>query len=78
MSKSNIRESDLQHFFKACEKLNDCIEAIRRYAPDTHLYVTPERIHLVDNWSADWEGDRDAQDNIIAEAHVSFMDCGDW
>lgn len=78
MSNYNIRESDLERFFRACEQLNDCIETIREYAPDTHLYVTPEMIHLVDNWSADWENDRNAQENIIAEAHVSFMDCEDW
>ena len=77
MSKNNIREADLQRFFKACEKLNDCIEDIREYVPSAHIYVTPNEINLMVGYG-DCCNEKDAEEHVVASNYVTALDCGDW
>lgn len=81
MSRSyNIKESDIERFFNACDKLNECIEAIREYEPSAHLYVAPNQINLMIGYGdcTNWEVRRSSDEAPAASSSISALDCGDW
>ena len=77
MSEHNIRESDIERFFKTCEKLNELIESIREYVPSAHIYVTPNEINLMVGYG-DCTNEKDAEERVIASNYITALDCGDW
>lgn len=77
----NIKEQDIQKFYKIVKNLNSLVENIRKYEPSAHLYVTPNLVNLMTGYgSCVGQGklEKDGDEYIIAQATLFHMDVGDW
>ena len=76
-----IKETDINKFEKLVKDLDKLVKKIKEYEPSAHLWVTPSHVNLMAGYgSCVGEGklEKDGDEQVIAQATILYMDCGDW
>lgn len=81
MSEYFIKEEDINKFEKLVKDLDKLVKKIKQYEPSAHLWVTPSHVNLMVGYgSCVGEGklEKEGDEEVIAQATILYMDCGDW
>ena len=78
MMTQGIKQKDIEDFEKCVRKLNSIVERIQEYKSEAGIYVTPNFLNLMSNRDFDIDKPQEGQKLIVAQEHVTSLDCGDW
>ena len=75
---TEIRAKDIQDFEKCAKELDAIVKRIRVYAPEAHIYVACDTMHLMSQSTVNCASKEEEQSLVVSELRISGMDCGDW
>lgn len=73
-----IKARDIRDFERHAKKLDEIIKRIRSYAPEAHIYVACDTMHLMSKSTLDCESKEKEQSYVVSDVCIEGMDCGDW